>query len=132
MAFGNIAVMGKDAWQECEGSWDRLRWARMNRTKFDTAEDAAKSLGMKPNTYRNFERQPGGSRHKPLDHQHAASFARKFKVNWIWLLTGEGSPDTPSLTPAQERALAAMRGASEADQERAVAVVEALLKKGAA
>jgi len=119
-------------WTDCEGSWDRLRWARLAKTKFDTAEAAAESLGMKPNTYRNYEREPGGSRHKPLDHQHAIRFARKFKVNWIWLLTGEGSPDTPDITPAQERILQATRGASEEDQARAAAVVEAMLKKGAA
>ena len=119
-------------WTDCEGSWDRLRWARLTKTKFDTAEAAAESLGMKPNTYRNYEREPGGSRHKPLDHQHAIRFARKFKVSWIWLLTGEGSPDTPDITPAQERMLQATRGVSEEDQARAAAVVEAMLKKGAA
>lgn len=124
--------MGDDRWKSCDGSWDRLRWARMHRTKFETAESAAESLGMKPNTYRNFERQPGGSRHKPLDHQHAIRFARKFKVNWIWLLTGEGSPDTPELTPAQERMLNATRGASEEEQARAATVVEAMLSKGVA
>ncbi len=124
--------MADTSWQRCEGTWDRLRWSRMHKTRFETAEAAAESLGMKAGTYRNFEREPGKSRHKPLDHQHAIRFAKKFRVNWIWLLTGEGSPDTPDLTPAQERAMRAMAQASLEEQERAANVVETMLNKGAA
>jgi hypothetical protein len=117
-----------ERWRSCEGTWDRLRWARVH-AKFETAKAAADSLGIKEGTYSAYERSPESSKHTALDHQRAAQFARKFKVNWRWLLLGEDTPFTVDLTPAQERALAAMRSASEADQERAADVIETLLKR---
>lgn len=130
--FGNFVAMAKADWQELDGGWERLKWSRMTRSPFETAEAAAESLGMKAGTYRAYERPPHASKHIAVDHQAAAKFGRKFKVNWIWLLTGEGTPDTPDITPAQERMLNATRGASAEEQARAADVVEAMLNKGAA
>jgi transcriptional regulator with XRE-family HTH domain len=117
-----------DRWRNCEGSWDRLKWARMQR--FDTARDAAESLGMKEGTYSAYERRPDSSKHIALNHQAAAKFAKKFKVSWIWLLTGEGTPETDQLTPAQERIIAATSGKPAEEQERIAAAIEALLRTG--
>jgi uncharacterized damage-inducible protein DinB len=85
---------------------------------------------MKETTYSAYERRPDSSKHIPLNHQAAARFAKKFKVSWIWLLTGEGSPEADQLTPAQERTIAAMSKASPEEQERVAAAVEALLRTG--
>lgn len=86
-------------------------------------------MGMQANTYSAYEREPGASKSTQLDHQRAIQFGRKFKVSWTWLLTGHGSPMDDQLTPAQERALAAMKVVEEAEQERAADVIEALLKR---
>lgn len=79
-----------ERWKTCIGTWDRLRWARLQ--KFSTAEDAAPSLGEKPGTYRSYERPPNSSKHTPLDAQHAFHFAKRLGVRWEWLLRGEGAP----------------------------------------
>jgi hypothetical protein len=118
--------MADETWRNCEGTWDRLRWARINYG-FETAKDAAAALGMKEGTYRSYERRPDSSKHTPLDHQVAATFATKYRVNWLWLLLGQGGPFDRLLTPAQERILAATSTASTEDQERVAAAVEALL-----
>lgn len=106
---------------------ERLRWARQQ--VFETATSAADSLGLKKDTYTAYERAPDSSKHTKLDHQRAIQFGRKFRVSWLWLLLGEGTPMDDVLTPAQERALAAMRDADEGDQERAADVIETLLKR---
>jgi hypothetical protein len=116
-----------DGWQKCEGTWDRLKWAR--KLKWSTAEDAAGSLGEKAGTYRAYERQPDSSKHTPLDHQHAFRFARRMGVRWEWLLLGEG---TPWIDPDEnrERILNAYDTATE-DRRAAVAeAIERLLKAG--
>lgn len=130
--FGNVGVMAKTDWRDLEGGWARLKWARMNRSPFETAEAAAESMGIKPGTYRAYERPPHASKHIALDHQVAGKAAKKFKVNWVWLLTGKGSPDAADMSPAQERIMQATDGASEDELERAATVIEALLKRGAA
>lgn len=114
-------------WTQAFTPHDRLRWARA--LKFPTAKAAADALGMKKDTYSAYERAPGASKHTNVDHQRAIQFGRKFKVSWIWLLTGEGSPMDDVLTPAQERALGAMKNAEEAEQERIADAVEALVKR---
>jgi hypothetical protein len=124
---GKRSVMADERWRDCEGTWDRLRWARLQ--KFETAKDAAESLGMKEDTYTAYERRPGSSKHTALTHGRAAQFATKFKVNWIWLLTGVGTPTDSVLTGAQLRVVTAMKDASPAQQERIATAVEALLKQ---
>ena len=132
VTVGNFWPMTEHPWQDLKGGWERLRWARQFRSPFETAEAAAESLGMKAGTYRAYERRPDSSKHIELDHQAAVRFARKFKVNWIWLLTGEGEPDSTDLSPAQERIIRATSGVSDEEVERAAAVIEAMLSKNVA
>lgn len=120
--------MSRDnAWRECEGTWDRLKWAR--KQKFETAKAAATAFGVEEGTYRAYEREPGKSKHTPLGHQHAAHFARRLGVRWEWLLSGDGSP---WLDPDEnrDRILQAYDAASP-DRRAAVAdAIENLLKTG--
>jgi hypothetical protein len=106
-----------------------MRWQESNGVS-PQAEAAADSLGIKPGTYRAYERRPGASKHIALDHQTAARFARKFAVNWTWLLTGEGSPDASDdqLTPIERRMIDALREAPEARQAAAADAIIQLLK----
>lgn len=118
-------------WAALREPHERLRWARLYwQTKngaATTAKAAAESLGMQENTYTAYEREPGKSKATALDHQRAVQFGRKFKVNWVWLLTGEETPF--SRTPAQTRAIQALAQADENDQEEVVDMIEALLKR---
>lgn len=122
----------KARWQDCEGTWDRLRWARMRWQEglgvSPNAEAAATSLGIKPGTYRAYERRPDASKSIALDHQTAPPMAKKFGVSWLWLLTGDGSPDTIELTPNEQRLISAYREAPEARQTAVVDVIEQLFK----
>jgi len=54
--------------------------------------DAARSLGVKPGTYRTWEfSKADGGRVPSLS--ELQGLARKFGVSWQWLLTGDGTPD---------------------------------------
>jgi hypothetical protein len=128
---GNVLAM-KARWQDLEGTWDRLRWARMRWQERNgvspSAVAAAESLGLKPGTYRAYERQPDSSKHIALDHQTVQPLAKKFGVSWTWLLTGEGSPDETVLTPNEQRLINAYREAPEARQTAVADAIEQLLK----
>ena len=87
-------------WEELREPWDRLRWARF-KAGFERANEAAESLGMLPVTYRTYEREPGRPGARNFDHELAIRFAKKFKVSWTWLLTGEGAPDDKPNTELQ-------------------------------
>lgn len=119
-------------WQDLEGTWERLRWARVRWQQSigvsDNAQAAADSLGLKAGTYRAYERRPDASKHIALDHQAAARFAKKFGVSWEWLLTGRGSPHDLQLTPNEQELIIALREAPK-DRQTAVAdVITTLLK----
>ena len=80
-----------DKWTRTREFWERLRWAR-SQTAFERAKDAADSLNIKPGTYRTYERPPSDNgRVPPLT--EIQRIARKFKVSWPWLATGQGAPD---------------------------------------
>lgn len=112
-------------WRDCEGTWDRLKWARTQR--FGTAKAAATALGEKEGTYRTYERRPESSKHTPLDHQRAMQFARRLGVRWEWLLLGAGSPWRDP-DENLDRILTAYESAP-ADRKAAVAdAIERLLK----
>lgn len=119
-----------ESWRDAREGWERLTWARRS-SKFETAKDAALSLGMNEHTYRAYERAPGSSKSTPLDHQTAIRFGRKFGVNWLWLLTGEG---TPHGEPVQEtpldRAVTKAKGAPQAQQDMIADLIERILKAG--
>lgn len=121
----NVADMDSQ-WTLCREPWERLTWARSLR--FETPTDAARSLGMKPHTYAAYERPPGSPKWTPLKDQRAIEFAKKFGVDWVWLLKGDGSPFVQRFTPAQERVLNAMVGKSDEEQDRIAAALEMLLQ----
>lgn len=116
-----------ERWKTCEGTWDRLKWARLQ--KYATAEDAATALGLKPGTYRQYERAPGTSRHAAYDHQDAMLFGRRLGVRWEWLLLGQG---TPWVDPDEhrERILLAYDSAPEERRAAVAEAIEQLLKIG--
>lgn len=124
----------KTDWQDLSEVHDRLRWARMRwqetRGIKPDAGAAAESLGMKPHAYRAYERPEDASKHTRLNDQRAIQFARKFGVNWLWLLLGEGSPDAPDdqLTPIERKMIDALREAPEARQAAAADAIIQLLK----
>lgn len=123
-----------DRWQTLSEPHDRLRWARIQWQEAKgikpDAGAAAESLGMRPHTYRAYERRPDSSKHTRLDDQRAIQFGRKFGVHWIWLLTGEGRPDQvdDALTPVERRMIDALREAPEARQAAAADAIIQLLK----
>ena len=119
-------------WEELEGPWDRLRWARLRWQKKGgainpSATQAALVLGIEPGTYRTYERPPGASKHAAYDHQLAIRFGRRFKVSWPWLLTGDGSP-FDARDPAQERMMRAMAILDEQQRETLAAMAEAFVR----
>lgn len=80
-------------WHTLRETPERIRWARLNRTQFIRMTDAARSLGVKPGTYRTWEfTKADGGRAPSLS--ELQGLARKFGVSWQWLLTGEGTPDS--------------------------------------
>lgn len=84
---------------------------------------------MKADTYRAYEREPGLSKHTRLDHERAQQFAKKFKVNWTWLLLGDGSPFDKE-SDAVLRIVKAMTGRSFEQQSDVADLVERLLRAG--
>jgi hypothetical protein len=120
--------MDDHSWRELREGWERLRWARMR--KFETAQAAAESMGMKPNTYTAYERSPDSSKHTRLDDQAAARFAKKLSVRWEWLLAGEGSPFAPEPEPTApiKRVTDEMRVLPLHQQEAIAEAIEALIK----
>lgn len=125
----------EESWRQIETgedhAWERLQWARRHMTKFETAQDAAISMGVKPDTYRAYERPPHASKHIPLGHQMAAKIGKKYKVNWVWLLTGDETPDIAErLTPAQREIMGVTKEASPEQQQSILAVIQAMLRTG--
>lgn len=118
---------GMNDWREVTESWERLIWARERwqtaRGVKPSKSDAADALGMKFGTYAAYEREPGQSKHTVMDHQHAISFARKFKCDWVWLLTGEGSPD--AIQPSSDE-IELLRTVREQPETRRRAFIEAI------
>ena len=100
VTVGNVIRMREDddkSWENLREGWQRVRWARerwQRRTKgaVGKASEAAESLGMKPGTYRTYERDREISKGSTLTVSTAERFARLFGVSDIWLLTGRGSP----------------------------------------
>jgi hypothetical protein len=117
---------------ELRTPWQRLRWARHRWQRglgiSPNAAAAAESLGIEPHTYRSFEGPEDRSKFTPLNHQRAIEFGRKFKVSWVWLLTGEGAPDRVELNEPQQRIVTAMRDATDEKQQAIADVVERMLK----
>jgi hypothetical protein len=118
-------------WASLKEPWERLRWARTywqtQNGGATTAKAAAESLGMQENTYSAYERRPGSSKSTALDHQRAMQFGRKFKVNWVWILTGDETPF--QRTPAQSRAIELMARTPEREQEHIADLIEVAVRR---
>lgn len=82
-----------EAWQHLKHQWERLRWARLNRTPFERAKDAAESLNIKPGTYRTYEHAPGTDGGRLPSYSELQRICRKYKVSWVWVASGQGAPD---------------------------------------
>lgn len=75
------------------GMNQRLIWARLNDGRYpDQAKDAADAMGVVKSTYWGHE---NGSRGFPK--VPAAQYARFYKVDLHWLITGQGDPKIGSL-----------------------------------
>ncbi len=75
----------------------RLRWAR-ERAGFESARGAARAKEWPENTYRSHE--DGSRLGKGLKLDVAEKYARAFRVNLSWLLTGKG--DALATNPVDE------------------------------
>lgn len=118
-----------EGWRELREVHQRLRWARMNRTPFPRPTDAARSLNMRPGTYRTYElsKADGGRAPSLMEIQR---IARKFKVSWSWIATGEGSPDDEPKNELKAIIDRLAERVSEVDpdkQDDALAAVEGVL-----
>jgi hypothetical protein len=113
--------MDDDDWRNLNEPWQRVKWARQRWQRLNGEEDnaaaAARALGMRPGTYRAYERSPDSSKPIKLEYDQAKEFARKFKVSWVWLLSGEQSPFTDELPAPQKRITQLMSEIPEIQQE---------------
>lgn len=71
----------------------RLAWARL-RAGFKKPIDAARAMGVKEQTYYAHESTSRGLRTGP-----GQKYARRFKVNFSWLMTGQGKPTDRDTVP---------------------------------
>lgn len=121
-----------DIWDQYGNQWERLRWARL-RAGYERGKDAAESLNIKPGTYRTYEvGKADGGRAPTLS--ELQRIARKFKVSWVWLATGQGSPDegvvvNERLAEAAERAEAIPEDKREDAWSAVMGVLEAYRKR---
>lgn len=74
-----------DMHNACMSASDRLKWARQH-AGFASASDAARSLGVSLTTYMGHENGSRGFAAK------AQRYARRYRVDLTWLMTGEGQP----------------------------------------
>lgn len=66
----------------------RLKWARQRY--FPSARKAADALGMSSSTYQSHE--DGSRKGTGLKADEAKRYAQRFRVSYLWLLTGKGDP----------------------------------------
>jgi hypothetical protein len=130
-----IACMDDMQWLYLDEPHDRLRWARLHWQRKNggatTARAAAEALGMQENTYSNYERDPAKGNNRGFDHNLAIRFGRKFKISWVWILTGEGTPFdvlAPPVSVEQGKLLEMTQGRSSQDLQDVLNFVEAALR----
>lgn len=123
-----------ESWREVSDDLEpqlRIKWARVHRTEFTRPTDAAQSLQIRPGTYRTYEvpKSEGGRR---PDLSTIQSIARKYKVSWLWLATGSGSPDDVMQHPVGAALLAKFQAIPAEKQDDAAAAAIAVLEAFAA
>lgn len=83
-------------------------------------------MSIKPGTYRTYEYPEGeNGREPPLT--ELQRMARKFKVSWIWVATGQGSPDEGLVDPRAELAAEKARQIPSDKQDDAWSAVMGVL-----
>lgn len=96
--------------------WERLKWAR-KAAGYETATDACTAFGWPSlDTYRSHEREPRG-KSPGFNEEWAERYAQAFRVDWLWLLHGQGAPKSQSGTgqiPTYEQAWEEMAPAEKA------------------
>ena len=78
---------------ELDSQGKRLAWAR-EKAGFKTASAAARALGVPEQTYLAHENSNRGLRLEPAQH-----YARRFRVNFAWLMSGHGMPSDRDQVP---------------------------------
>jgi hypothetical protein len=74
---------------------ERLKWARQN-AGFASTREAANRFGWNENTYKSHEGGARGKDRRPPDEDAVSKYARGFRVDFIWLYTGRGTPEKRS------------------------------------
>lgn len=123
-----------ESWRLLSNQWERLRWARLHKTEFTRVKDAAESLNLKPGTYRTYEHEPGADGGRLPALSELQRICRKYKVSWVWVATGEGSPDDASIVDERAGAITDKLGQVPADKQAdalsaAMAVLESYARK---
>lgn len=93
-SVAQTTICHMDAWRQLRTQAERLRWARLNRSPFERVKDAADSLAIKPGTYRTYEHEPGEDGGRAPTLPELQRICRKYKVSWVWVASGQGTPDT--------------------------------------
>jgi phage repressor protein C with HTH and peptisase S24 domain len=75
---------------------ERLAWARQ-QARYDSPRKAAADFGWNENTYKSHENGMRGKEAPPQD--TVRKYARAFRVDFLWLLTGEGSSARRNIVP---------------------------------
>lgn len=106
-----------EPWRQLGHQWERLRWARLNRTPWEKSKDAAESLGVKPGTYRTWEHAPDTDGGRLPSLSELQRVCRRYKVSWVWVATGEGTPDEGVVTDERLAEVGAKLGEVPADKQ---------------
>lgn len=123
----NVGRMEDESWKDCGEAWERIKWAR--ERKFETAEEAAEGIPMKPGTYRAYERSKATSKGTYLSEERAEQFAKRFGVRAEWLRKGTGSPYVDEHLRIMARIAEVIGGETDIEKlEAVVDLVEALVK----
>ncbi len=119
------------SWSTQHHYWERVRWARLQWQQRagmpETARAAAEALGMEENTLTTYERRPRSN--KGLSIERARQFGKKYKVSWIWLALGEGTPFDDDLSPDAQSVARLVDATPEEDRPKVVEAIKTLLKR---
>ena len=75
---------------------ERLKWAR-EKAGYSSPRVAANAFGWNENTYKSHENGIRGDDDRPPSADHVKKYASRFKVDFVWLYTGRGSPTRRSI-----------------------------------
>lgn len=119
-----------DSWRKCDGSHERLQWARERKFPGDSQASAARKMNATKSTYSALERAPGTSKWIAMDAIKARYYGEKLGVRWEWLLFGDGEPVESTPNGPTSRLRRAMESATPEQQEMIADLVERVLRTG--